>query len=147
MLGVKQSIVINRPIEEVFQYIADFENYPKWQHSIVDCKKASEGAIGVGAVYKTMMVYMGKEYIAPLEITEHEINRRITFSVSQFGFFKWFRGIFSFDEVNGATRVNITAETDVERPYKPMLLIMRLYGKRLWSKHFAELKRILETEA
>ena len=147
MAQVKQSVVINRSIEDVFQYIADFENYPKWQHSILDCKKESEGAIGVGTIYKTMMVYMGKDYKAPLEITEHETNRMITFFVSQFGFFKWFRGRFIFEEVNSSTRVSIVAEADVERPYKPMLLIMPFYGKRLWKKHFTELKRILETDA
>ena len=30
MAVVEHSVLINRSVEDVFQYVADFENYPNW---------------------------------------------------------------------------------------------------------------------
>ena len=145
MAIVERSVLINRPIEDVFDYVASFENYPKWNHSMVECRRTSEGPTSVGTIFDSRMIYMRQKYSAPLEITEYEPNNRITFYVSKFGFFKWFRGIFSFEKANGTTKVKITAETDLVALFKPMLIIMPILGKRSWGKHLAELKRILES--
>lgn len=147
MALVERSILINRPVEDVFQFVAGFENYPKWNHSILDCKRTVEGPTSTGTVFDSRMVYMGQKYTAPLEITEYEPNEKITFYSSKFGFFKWFRGSLSFEKVNGNTRVTVTADTDFTAPFKPMLIIMPVLGKRTWGKHLGELKRILESEA
>jgi hypothetical protein len=144
MAVVESSIVINRGGEDVFQYIADFENYPSWNHSIIECKKISDGTIGVGTIFDTKMVYMGQKYSALLEITEYESNKKITFYVNQFGFFKWFKGIFSFNMLESSTRVTVMAETDVKTLYKPMLILLRFMGKGVWNKHLSELKKVLE---
>ncbi len=145
MALVERSVLINRPVEVVFQFIADFENYPTWNHSMLECKRTSEGSTSVGTIFDTKMVYMKQKYSAPLEITEYEPNERITFHASQFGFFKWFRGIFSFEQVNGSTKVTINADTDFVAPFKPMLIVMPIIGKRSWGKHLGELKSILES--
>jgi len=145
MAVVERSMLINRPVEDVFQFVADFENYPKWNHSMLECKRTTEGSTSIGTIFDSRMVYMGQKYSAPLEITEYEPNKKITFYASQFGFFKWFRGIFGFEKVNGTTKVTVIADTDFVAPFKPMLIIMPILGKRSWGKHLGELKRILES--
>jgi uncharacterized protein YndB with AHSA1/START domain len=145
MALVESSVLINRPVEDVFQFIADFENYPKWNHSMLECKRTTEGSTRAGTIFDSRMVYMGQKYSAPLKITEYKPNEKITFYASQFGFFKWFRGSFSFEEVNGATKVTIAADTDFVALFKPMLIIMPVLGKRTWGKHLGELKRIIES--
>ena len=145
MAVVEHSVLINLPVEDVFQYVASFENYPKWNHSILECKRTSEGLTSVGTAFDSKMVYMGQKYSAPLEISEYESDKKITFYVSKFGFFKWFRGIFSFEQVNNSTRVSVSADTDLITPFKLMLIIMPILGKRSWAKHLGELKRIMES--
>jgi len=137
--------LINRPVEDVFRFVADFENYPGWNHSMLECKRTKEGPTSAGTIFESKMVYMGQKYSAPLEITEYEPNKKITFYASQFGFFKWFRGTFSFDKVNGNTRVTITADTALAGLFKPMSIVMPILGKRSWGKHLGELKRIMES--
>jgi uncharacterized protein YndB with AHSA1/START domain len=44
MAVVERSMLINRPVEDVFQFVADFENYPKWNHSMLECKRTTEGS-------------------------------------------------------------------------------------------------------
>jgi uncharacterized protein YndB with AHSA1/START domain len=48
MEGFELSIVINRPIEEVFGFLTNLENDAKWRREQVDAKKTSEGPVGIG---------------------------------------------------------------------------------------------------
>jgi uncharacterized protein YndB with AHSA1/START domain len=44
----ENTVMIGRPIEEVFAFFSDFENVPKWNYAIVETRKVSEGPVGVG---------------------------------------------------------------------------------------------------
>jgi uncharacterized protein YndB with AHSA1/START domain len=48
----ENTVVIRRPIEEVFAFLSDLENVPKWNYAIVETRKVSEGPVGLGAVYR-----------------------------------------------------------------------------------------------
>ena len=146
MITIKSSVSINRPVEEVFQFVADFENYPKWNHNMLECRRTTEDSTQLLTIFDSKMVYMGQHYLAPLEITEYEPNKKITFYTSKFGFFKWFRGIFTFGKLNETTTLKITVETDLAGLFKPMGIVMPIIGTRTWGKHLGELKRILESD-
>ncbi|MGH2755994.1 MAG: SRPBCC family protein [Actinomycetota bacterium] len=47
----ENTVVIDRPPEDVFAYLADFSNVPKWNYAIVETQKTSDGPVGVGATY------------------------------------------------------------------------------------------------
>jgi hypothetical protein len=42
-------LTIRRPAEDVFGFLADFENVPTWNHAIASTTKASPGPVGVGS--------------------------------------------------------------------------------------------------
>ena len=48
MATLENTVMIRRPIEEVFGFLADFENIPRWNYAIVETHKVSQGPIGVG---------------------------------------------------------------------------------------------------
>ena len=48
----ENTVMIGRPIEEVFAFLSDFENVPKWNYAIVETRKVSEGPVGVGTIYR-----------------------------------------------------------------------------------------------
>jgi uncharacterized protein YndB with AHSA1/START domain len=47
----ENTVMIARPIEDVFAFLSDLENIPKWNYAIVETRKVSEGPVGVGTVY------------------------------------------------------------------------------------------------
>jgi uncharacterized protein YndB with AHSA1/START domain len=47
----ENSVLIRRPIEDVFAFLSDFEHVPKWNYAIVETRKVAEGPIGVGTIY------------------------------------------------------------------------------------------------
>ena len=48
----ENTITIHRPSEEVFAFLADFENVPKWNYAIEKTRKTSPGPVGVGSAYR-----------------------------------------------------------------------------------------------
>jgi uncharacterized membrane protein len=51
MLEFENTIRIDRPVEEVFAFLSDFENIPKWNYYVLEVRQLSEGLIGVGTTY------------------------------------------------------------------------------------------------
>jgi carbon monoxide dehydrogenase subunit G len=52
MASFENTVTIRRPVEDVFAFLADFENVPKWNYAIVQTKKVSPGPVGVGTTYR-----------------------------------------------------------------------------------------------
>ena len=52
MASFENTVTIRRPVEDVFAFIADFENVPKWNHAIVETTKVSPGPVEVGTTYR-----------------------------------------------------------------------------------------------
>jgi uncharacterized protein YndB with AHSA1/START domain len=48
----ENTVMIRRPIEDVFAFPSDLENIPKWNYAIVETRKVSEGPVGVGTIYR-----------------------------------------------------------------------------------------------
>jgi polyketide cyclase/dehydrase/lipid transport protein len=52
MATFQNSVTIARPTDEVFAFLADFQNVPRWNYAIEQTTKASPGPFGVGATYR-----------------------------------------------------------------------------------------------
>jgi hypothetical protein len=48
----ENTVTIHRPLDEVFAFLADFENVPKWNYAIEKTWKATPGPVGVGTTYR-----------------------------------------------------------------------------------------------
>jgi uncharacterized protein YndB with AHSA1/START domain len=46
------AVTIRRSPPDVFAYLADFENVPRWNYAIAETRKASSGPVGVGTTYR-----------------------------------------------------------------------------------------------
>ena len=75
MEGFELSIVINRPIEEVFAVLANLENDLKWRSEWVDARKTSEGPIGIGTRFSLFAKAFGRRIETIYETIEYEPNR------------------------------------------------------------------------
>ena len=52
MASFENTVTIRRPVEDVFAFLADFENVPKWNHAIVGTRKVSPGPVRVETSYR-----------------------------------------------------------------------------------------------
>ena len=52
MASFENTVTIRRPVQDVFTFLADFENVPTWNHAIVETTKVSPGPVRVGTTYR-----------------------------------------------------------------------------------------------
>ena len=72
MPKVSKTVVIPRPPEEVFDYLADFATTEEWDPGIVKATRTSEGPIGVGSTFDLVSDFRGREIPVTYEITEYD---------------------------------------------------------------------------
>jgi uncharacterized membrane protein len=51
VLEFENTIRIDRPVEEIFAFLSDFENIPKWNYYVLEVRQLSESPIGIGTTY------------------------------------------------------------------------------------------------
>jgi uncharacterized protein YndB with AHSA1/START domain len=64
------SAVIDRPINEVFAFLADGTNDPKFSPRVQEIKKATDGPIGAGTVFESRVKDAGMTTSRQFELTE-----------------------------------------------------------------------------
>lgn len=56
-----KSIIINRPIEEVWKFISNVENLPKWNRGTRKGHVSSEGSIDIGSTVQHRCQFLGRQ--------------------------------------------------------------------------------------
>jgi uncharacterized protein YndB with AHSA1/START domain len=78
MPSAERTITINRPVEEVFTFVADGRNAKLWRSGVLDVDLVSGS--GLGARYSQgVRGPGGRRVAADYEITGYEPNRKIAF--------------------------------------------------------------------
>jgi carbon monoxide dehydrogenase subunit G len=71
------SAVIDRPIADVFTFLADGTNDPKFSPRVQSIRKATDGPIGVGTVFESTVKDAGMKTNRSFELTEFDAPTRI----------------------------------------------------------------------
>jgi carbon monoxide dehydrogenase subunit G len=71
------TVVVDRPIDEVFAFLANGENDPKFSPRVQEIAKTTEGPPGVGTVYASTVKDAGMKTKREFRLTEFEPPTRI----------------------------------------------------------------------
>lgn len=145
MEGFELSIMIKRPIEEVFGTLTDLENDIKWRSEWVETRNTSGGALGVGATYCLTGEFLGRRVPTNYEVIEYEPNQAAAWKTVSGPFPMTFHR--AFESVDGSTRFTIRYETQARGFKKLMLLLMVGPVKRQHAGDLRKVKELLETGA
>ncbi len=77
MLTVDESVVIDRPRQEVYEFLADPENVPVYNGNIVEYELLSGGPYEVGRRCRAVVRVAGRRLDSTDELIEAEDGRRI----------------------------------------------------------------------
>ncbi len=110
MPSAKHSVTIQRPVEDVFAFVADGEQCPKWRSGVLDIKRVS--GEGVGTRYaQGVRGPMGRRIAADYEITVFEPNRRIEFQTTAGPVRP--HGLYDFEATDGGTRLSLRLDAEL----------------------------------
>lgn len=143
MIEVSTSIEIDRPAPDVFAFVADFPNNPKWQRGQESCEWTSEPPLRVGSTYEQRARFLGKEMRNSFEVIELEPDRHVTFT-STAGTFPL--TVTRTVEPLGTTRSRCTENVrgDPKGFFRIAEPLLRQMVKRSIKRDFPRLKALLE---
>lgn len=145
-LEVEHSVVINRPVEEVFEYVANLKNAPEWIAGVTRMEQTSDGEMGVGARGKQVRQYLGQQIEGDWEITEYVPNKKISLQVLS-GPVAPFGVAESFEPIDRGTLVTFVGQGEQTGIFKLAVPVLaRIYRKQL-DADFTTLKYLLESRA
>ena len=75
-MRVEESIKINRPLEEVFNYVSDVANFPQWTAHTLEVRKDTSGPPKQSDRFTLAIKSVGRRFETPYERTSYEHNRR-----------------------------------------------------------------------
>jgi hypothetical protein len=143
MDGIELSIVIKRPIEDAFAFLANLENDVKWHSAFVEVRKASGGSLGVGARFLVFEGALdrrtpGTEY----KVTEYQPNRIAAWkTVSGPLQLKFWR---TFEGVESGTRFAVRYEGESRGFFKLARPLITRMVKRQQGGDMRKLKELME---
>lgn len=79
MFSVERDIFINRPVRDVFAFVADPANDAKWQDDVILSEQASDGPLAVEATIRFVQRFMGQEMDINGEIIVYDPPNKICF--------------------------------------------------------------------
>jgi uncharacterized protein YndB with AHSA1/START domain len=109
----ENTVVIRRPIEEVFAFLADFENVPRWNYAIVKTHKVSQGPVGVGTIYQQVRSVPSRSE-EHFEVTAYNPPRQLELR-GQLGRFPSHLS-YALDAVPEGTRITNAVELELRGP-------------------------------
>jgi carbon monoxide dehydrogenase subunit G len=71
------SAVIDRPVDQVFAFLADGRNDPKFSPRVQEIKQTTDGPVGVGTVFESTVKDAGMKSSRTFEITAFEAPTKI----------------------------------------------------------------------
>ena len=141
MVTFENTVMIARPIEDVFAFLSDLENVPKWNYAIVETRKVSEGPIGVGTTYQQVRSVPSRSE-ERLEITSYNPPRQLEVR-GQLGPFRS-RLVYTLDAIPEGTRVTNTVELDLRGPGRLLGRVAVPRVREAVAANLGKLKELLE---
>jgi hypothetical protein len=139
---VEGEIVIERPVEEVFDFVADERNEPRFNPQMTRAEKLSSGPIGAGTRFRAEMVRMGRTAEMTTEFTGFERPRRLESSthLSHMDI----QGALTFDPVPEGTRMRWVWDLELHGLLRLAGPLVARMGERQERAIWTSLKRFLE---
>jgi carbon monoxide dehydrogenase subunit G len=107
------SAVIDRPIADVFAFLADGTNDPKFSPRVQNIRKATDGPIGVGTVFESTVKDAGMKTTREFELTEFDAPTRIRWTERSKNMVTVPEGGYDLESVND-TETKVTIHNRLE---------------------------------
>lgn len=144
MLTVTDSTIVSKSSAQIYAFLVDLRNIPKWQAEVVTSNVITDGPTRKGTRF-TEDVRMGPmRTSAQCEITDLVPDRMMAFSASSPSID--YHGKITIEPAREGTRLTITAEARPKRLWKLLQPFMSGDMKRGIRNELAQIKSIVERQ-
>ena len=143
MIKVTDDITINRPVDEVFDYVTDVTNLPEWQSAVHEVR--TDGPITVGSTPTEVRRMLGRSMETTMEITRLEKNSQFDAKAKEGPI--PLQVHYSFSGDNGSTRMHFEVEGQAEGVFNLAEPVLERVIQRQTKADNETLKDILEARS
>jgi uncharacterized protein YndB with AHSA1/START domain len=140
MASIETTIVIERPVDDVFRFVSEPENARSWAPAVQEV--TTDGPIGPGTTGREVRSFLGRRMVMDWVVSEYEPNRRVGF--------RYVTGplpataIFTFEPVAEGTRLTCRSNIEGRGLFRLVEPLMAWEGKKEDETNFRTLKQLLE---
>lgn len=121
-----KAVVIDRPVEDVWRFMLDISNMPRWEDGGAEWRQTSEGPINVGTTFQYSVPILGRHLVGHHIVVEFDPHRKFTVEAID-GFGRGTRISYVMESVEGG-KTRLRRLTNVEfhglakllRPFQAM---------------------------
>lgn len=143
MPQVEGEIVIRRPVDELFDFVADERNEPRYNPRMRDVELVTDEPVGKGSTFCARLKTGGRTMPTTMELTEFDRPRRLASSTHSSMMDTV--GTLIFEPVGDAARMRWSWEVQPRGALHLISPVVGLIGRRREQDIWANLKRLLET--
>src|SRR6266571_420155 len=142
MAGIEGEIIIARPVDVVFDYVADQSNEPQYNPQMVRAEKITAGPVGKGTRFHSAVASMGRTAEMLIECTGYDRPKLFatTTTMRQADISYTLR----FDPAGGGTRMRWAGEVRPKGAFRLLGPLITWLGSRQEQRIWASLKQHLE---
>jgi uncharacterized protein YndB with AHSA1/START domain len=141
-MTITSTIIVTRTREDVWSFLADLRNAPKWDRSIARATLTSNGPVGTGATVETTSPG-GKRQ--SFRIIAFERPRLVRYRLLRSPLFRLAVLTFSLEPAAAGTKITHEIRLRLRPWLAPLLLpVLGLIGRRALSTDMSFLRRSLE---
>lgn len=145
MINLDLGTLIDRPVKDVFAFVANPNNMSKWNSAVVDLQQVTPGDVGVGTKFKSVGELMGRRVEGEMQVTAYEPDSRCSYQVNAGPM--QVNLTLAFKPVGTGTKVSLNAQGNPAGFFKLAERVMAGRVKSLMEENLARLKSQLETGA
>ena len=141
MTRTEHTVTIERPIEEIWDYLMDTRNDAVWINNVVEVGRGGDLPPAPGVEIDETVKFLGVKVPVTLTVTEHEppVSSAVDVSGPVQG-----RGSYRLEPYDGGTRFTISMETDAHGFFKLAEPVFARMVRRDMVASCENLKDILE---
>jgi len=142
MINLDLGTLIDKPVKDVFAFVANLNNMSKWNSAVVSLQQITPGPIGVGTKFKSVGEMMGRRIEGEVQVTAYEPDTKTGFQM-QAGPVQ-VNVTIAFKPVGTGTKVSLNAQGNPGGLFKLAEPVMQGRVKSLMEENLARLKSVLE---
>ena len=131
------TVVIDRPIEEVFAFLADGQNDPKFSPRVLEIAMTTDGPPGVGTAYASTVKDAGMKTKREFKLTEFAAPTRIRWAEQSKNLVTAPEGGYDLAQEGGGTRLTVYNVLEGHGPGK-LIAPLALRSARKGADDFAK---------
>lgn len=145
MINLDFSTLIDRPVKDVFSFVANPNNMSKWNSAVVSIQQITPGPVGMGTKFKSIGEALGRRIEGEVQVTTYEPDSKSGFQMNAGPM--QVNVTLTFKTVGTGTKLNLNAQGNPGGVFKLAQGIMAGQIKSMMEANLARLKSVLEKGA